>query len=233
MHRALSFRSNTMRRRWHVELAGASGGRFGGALAYVMACRLPAAISIVPGWSAEVARLRAVAERRGNLADGDMILRWFDALQLAMSPMLRMRPAISLTFMLRTDFEKVSVSSSAAVRVMECALATTRVRTAMAQRLDIGEARCATVLAKWAPMLRVTGNYVFNVFVRLPLKAWPADARVHPPEGANACRFGCQGRELSRESWHSKYEAHYLCCVSFRRMCIERTCYCMDAHRAV
>lgn len=64
--RALCLPGNMLGRRWHVELAAAGGERFGSALAYVTACRMRAAITTVPDWAADVARLGAVVDTRGR-----------------------------------------------------------------------------------------------------------------------------------------------------------------------
>lgn len=82
MGRALCVPGNTLGRRWHNKLAAAGGGRFGSVVAYVTACRVRAALATIPDWAADVARLGAVVDARGSLADLDSngaLPRWWDS----------------------------------------------------------------------------------------------------------------------------------------------------------
>lgn len=56
-----------------------------GAVAYVMACRVRAALTTVPDWAADVARSCEVVRLRADLADGSNLPRWRDALPLALN----------------------------------------------------------------------------------------------------------------------------------------------------
>lgn len=78
----------------------------------------------------------------------------------------------------------------------------------------LSEAQASEALEEWRPALRSVGTYAAHVFLRLPLNAWPTDARMHPAEGTRVCLFGCHGSQDDL--------AHYVSCGKLWRPILER-----------
>lgn len=204
-------------------MAEVGGARFGSALAYVTACRVRAAIVTVPDWAADVARLRATIDSQGALADleqGGNVPRWWDSPPLAhnlreAAHAARDVPAVHDA--LRARFEDIFVAArpqTLATRTLEASLAPGVLRAVVSRRLRrlcpaISAAQADGALEAWRPALRVVGQYATHVFLRLPLTAWPTDARMHPADGARQCLLGCRGCPDDL--------VHYLSCVKLWR----------------
>lgn len=85
-----------------------------------------------------------------------------------------------------------------ATRIMEEALAPGVLGAVVARRLRrlcplISEGQAATAVEAWRPTRVAVRPYAAHVFLRFPLNAWPADARMHPAEGMHMCSLGCPG----------------------------------------
>lgn len=194
--RALCFPGNMLGRRWYIELATAGAGRFGGALAYVTACRTRAAITTVPDWATDVARLGAPIDSRGSLADLDdsgALPRWLGSRPLVFNFREAAHAARDTPMTPCARGSRMCSSPPGhklAKRILEEASTPNVLGEVMVRRPRrlcpaIGEEQVAAALAHKRPTPLIVGQYACHVFLRFPLNEWP--------EGARGSLFGCAG----------------------------------------
>lgn len=176
----------------------------GSVLAYVIACRVRAAIATVPDWAKDVHQLRGIVQAGGAwwisrvgiaCQDSGTGHRWRSTFEMPPMRLAMSRVGTKPCVPKLKDVFASTRPQRTATRIVDRYLILNASPATVARRLravcpGLAEERCTTAWFDWAPTLRRVGPYAANVFARLPLYAWTTDGRLHPAEGVFPCRNG-------------------------------------------